>query len=88
MTDNKEKNDKAIPNKSCIVTFKSVAYAMQFEKLMKSNNIEFKLIPVPRSISSSCGMCGKFNMEMKDIILDLCDKNKISYDTVHDFFEN
>lgn len=86
MIDNKEKNDKATSNKFCIITFKSVMYAMQFEKLMKSNNIEFKLIPVPRSISSSCGMCGKFNNEMRDIILDLCDKNNISYDTVHDFY--
>lgn len=88
MTESKEKKDKAIQNNYCIVTFKSVMYAMQFEKLMKSNNIEFKLIPVPRSISSSCGMCGKFNFELKEIILDLCDKNNISYDAVYEFSEN
>ena len=70
-------NENTSANRYCLATFKSVTYAMQFEKLMKSNNIEFKLIPVPRSISSSCGMCGKFDMDKKDIILELCDKNNI-----------
>lgn len=85
MVDNKT-NTNSIDN-YCLVTFKSVMYAMQFEKLMKSKDIEFKLIPVPRSISSSCGMCGKFSMEKKDIILDLCDENNILYDNIFDFFE-
>lgn len=88
MIDNKEKNEKTLSNQYCIMTFKSVMYAMQFEKIMKSNNIEIKLIPVPRSISSSCGMCGKFNINIKDTILDLCHENNILYDGIHDFFEN
>ena len=69
----------------CLITFKSITFAMQFEKLMKSNSIEFKLIPVPRSISSSCGMCGKFDNNNKDIILELCDKNNIIYDNIYIF---
>lgn len=71
----------------CLTTFKSITYAMQFEKLMKSNNIEFKLIPVPRSISSSCGMCGKFDINNKNNILELCDKNNIIYDNIYIFEE-
>ncbi len=73
-------------NGYCLITFKSITYAMQFEKLMKSNNIEFKLIPVPRSISASCGMCGKFDMDKKDIILELCDKNNIIYEKTYEFY--
>ena len=67
----------------CLITFKSITYAMQFEKLMKSNNIDFKLIPVPRSISSSCGMCGKFDIEKKDSVLELCDDNNIMYGQIY-----
>ena len=70
-------------NDYCLITFKSITYAMQFEKLMKSNNIEFKIIPVPRSISSSCGMCGKFHIDKKDSILELCDNNNIIYEKIY-----
>lgn len=72
-------------NSYCLITFKSITYSMQFEKLMKSNNIEFKLIPVPRSISASCGMCAKFSIDKKDSILELCDNNNIIYEKIYIF---
>ena len=72
-------------NNYCLITFKSITYAMQFEKLMKSNNLTVKLIPVPRSISASCGMCGKFDTSLKEEILDLCNINNIVYEQVFNF---
>ncbi len=84
MTNNKDINEKTLPNQYCIMTFKSVMYAMQFEKLMKTNNINIKLIPVPRSISSSCGMCGRFDINLKDTIINICQTNNILYDGIYE----
>ncbi len=42
------------------MTFKSVSYAMKAESILKKNNLNFKTIPVPRSISSDCGISIRF----------------------------
>lgn len=39
-----------------VLTFDSVNYAMQAEKAFKEDEVEFKTIPTPREISSSCGL--------------------------------
>ncbi len=62
-----------------LMTFASVAHAMRFEKIMKTENVEFKLIPVPRSISVSCGICAKFHISQKDKILKLVSDNNLIY---------
>ena len=67
-----------------IITFASVAYAMQFEKTMNKNNIPVKLIPVPRTISASCGMCGRMNVENKEQVLNVCKENNVQYENIYD----
>lgn len=65
-----------------LVTFKSVAYAMRFEKAMKSHDVETKIIPVPRSLSTSCGMCGRINKTDKKKVCDILDKEDITYENI------
>ncbi len=43
-----------------IATFHSQYGAVQFLKNSKKNNIECKLAPVPRTLSSSCGTCAHY----------------------------
>jgi hypothetical protein len=43
-----------------VVLFHSVSYALKAEKILKAGNISYKLIPVPRHISSDCGFCVRF----------------------------
>jgi hypothetical protein len=43
------------------ITFKSVSFAMKAESILKKKGIDFKTIPVPRSISSDCGISIRFN---------------------------
>jgi hypothetical protein len=40
-----------------VFLFPSVSYALKAEKLLKKAGIAHKLIPVPRHISSDCGVC-------------------------------
>lgn len=40
-----------------VFIFPSVSYALKAEKILKAAGIAHKLIPVPRHISSDCGVC-------------------------------
>ncbi|HHZ01167.1 MAG TPA: DUF3343 domain-containing protein [Tissierellia bacterium] len=55
------------------ITFKSVSFAMKAESILKKNGLVFKMIPVPRSISTDCGISIRFNMEDKEKIESLLD---------------
>jgi hypothetical protein len=43
-----------------VVLFQSVNGALLAEKLLKKKGIDHKLIPVPRHLSSDCGVCIRF----------------------------
>lgn len=40
-----------------VILFKSVSYALKAEKILKTEGLPYKLIPVPKQISSDCGIC-------------------------------
>jgi hypothetical protein len=43
-----------------VVLFDSTSAALLAEKLLKQGGIPHKVIPVPRDISSDCGVCIRF----------------------------
>ncbi|MDD5723485.1 MAG: DUF3343 domain-containing protein [Syntrophales bacterium] len=45
----------------CVVLFDSTSEALLAEKLFKKAGIPHKVIPVPRHISSDCGVCIRFS---------------------------
>lgn len=49
-----------------VVLFESVSHALRAEKLIKAALIPCKLIPVPRHLSTDCGVCLRFNTDAKD----------------------
>ena len=49
-----------------VVLFESISHALRAEKLIKAAQITCKLIPVPRHLSSDCGVCLRFNTEVKE----------------------
>lgn len=65
------------------MTFKSVSYAMKVETALKKNNIQYKLIPVPRSISSSCGLCVRFLKEDMDKLKSIIQSNDLVYENIY-----
>jgi hypothetical protein len=40
-----------------VILFESVSHALRAEKIVKAAGIRCKLIPVPRQLSSDCGVC-------------------------------
>ena len=51
-----------------VVLFQSVSGALRAEKLLKKNKIKYKLIPVPRHLSSDCGVCIRFSYQDESLI--------------------
>lgn len=45
-----------VEKKHILITFESVNFAMQTEKVLKSNNIPGQIMPTPRVITLSCGI--------------------------------
>jgi hypothetical protein len=46
-----------------VVLFQSISGALRAEKLLIKEGIAYKLIPVPRHLSSDCGVCIRFFIE-------------------------
>jgi hypothetical protein len=44
-----------------VVLLESVSHALRAEKIIRAGNIPCKLIPVPRQLSSDCGVCLRFS---------------------------
>jgi hypothetical protein len=44
-----------------VILFASTHLALRAEKLTKGKNFPVKLIPVPRRLSSDCGVCLRFS---------------------------
>ena len=55
-----------------VILFKSVSYALKAEKILKREGLPHKLIPVPKQISSDCGVCLRIDADaQKNIIAAL-----------------
>ena len=46
--------------RSCIIILLSIHFVLKAEKLLLADEVVFDVIPVPRSISSDCGMAIEF----------------------------
>ncbi|MGD0232531.1 MAG: DUF3343 domain-containing protein [Syntrophorhabdales bacterium] len=53
----------------CVALFPSVSHVMKAEKILKEAGIPYKIVPVPKSISSDCGVCVRFLPEQKEAIV-------------------
>ena len=52
-----------------VALFDSVSHVMKAEKILLQAGIRHKIIPVPRSISTDCGVCIRFAPELTEELL-------------------
>lgn len=67
-----------------VVIFYSTSAAIRAESLAQKVNLKVKLIPVPRHLSSDCGICLKFNNENQQSIKKILAEKKIEYDDIYE----
>lgn len=58
------------------LTFPSTHEALAFEKSCRQLELEMTLIPVPRMISSSCGLAARFSLSDLPSVLSLLDQDR------------
>ncbi|HBY57180.1 MAG TPA: hypothetical protein DEG96_04890 [Candidatus Atribacteria bacterium] len=66
-----------------VVIFYSNSAAIRAESLTKKENLKIKLIPVPRHLSSDCGICLRFNNEDKSKIEKILQDGKVEYENIY-----
>jgi hypothetical protein len=69
-----------------IILFKAVSYALKAEKILKKEGLSHKLIPVPKHISSDCGVCLMIHLDVRDQVLAAL-KDKVDIESVRPLAE-
>ena len=68
----------------CLATFETTHMAILFEKTFRKAGLSVKIVPVPRSLSSSCGLACRFPCDQKDFILTYCEEKDIEIQDIHE----
>ncbi len=56
-----------------VVLFESVSHALRAEQLLKAAAVSCKLIPVPRHLSSDCGVCLRIDADDCELVKKILD---------------
>lgn len=62
-----------------LVLFESVHHALRAEKILKNAGIPHKLIPVPKHISSDCGICVRFMQTQRQQLEQTLRENNVKF---------
>lgn len=62
----------------CVFVFESIHRVMKAEKLLKREGIKIDLIPVPREISSDCGVAIEVSVDSEPVALCILGEHRIS----------
>lgn len=54
-----------------VAIFHSIHRVLKAEKILKQQSVDFLLIPVPRQLTSDCGLALRFSPEIKDVLLEI-----------------
>jgi len=66
-----------------VFLFPSIHFALRAEKLMKEKGIPHKLIPVPRHLSSDCGVCLRIPWDKRDEVSAFLEEGGVRMKGVH-----
>lgn len=67
----------------CYITFAAVTYVLRAEKHLAHTGEEFLVVPIPREISTECGMCIICRPEKGDLIVGSLKRAEIPVEGLH-----
>jgi len=67
----------------CLATFGVTSMALLFERTCRKKGIPAKVVPVPRKLSSSCGLACEFPCESGEEVRAICAEKKIDVESYH-----
>jgi hypothetical protein len=65
-----------------VVLFHSTSGAIRAEKLAKKGGLKVKLIPVPRHLSSDCGVCLRFLSTDVENLRAILDASRVEFEEI------
>jgi hypothetical protein len=66
-----------------VILVHATSHAMRVEKLLRDQGLACKLIPVPRHISSDCGVCVRIAHQDVEAALRVVSAAGIKIDSIH-----
>ena len=76
--------DQSAPaNEFGVILVPSTSAALRGEKVLQRAGLQVKLIPVPREISSNCGISIRFAWEERMQVETALAENKVSIESIH-----
>jgi len=73
-----------LPGKHAVILVYSTSYAIRAEKILYQAGIASKLIPVPRYLSSNCGVCLRIERSDKEAAQKALEAAKMEIEGIHD----
>ena len=73
-----------LPGKHAVILVYSTSYAIRAEKILYQAGITSKLIPVPRYLSSNCGVCLRIARADKEAAQKALKAAKMEIEGVYD----
>ena len=67
-----------------VILVQSTGHAIRAEKVLNMTNVGCKLIPVPRQISSNCGVCVRVERSNVDAAKAALEKSKVDFLSIHE----
>lgn len=67
----------------CVVLVHSVSGALRAEKLLKAENVSIKVMPVPRHLSSDCGICVRFDLKDQTKVEEILSRNQLEMQGIY-----
>ena len=67
-----------------VILVYSTAHALKAEKALQRAGVSCKLIPVPRHISSDCGVCIRIRRADREKVLEILEGAGVGIEGVHD----
>jgi hypothetical protein len=67
----------------CVLIIHSISGALRAEKLLKAENLFIKVIPVPRHLSSDCGVCVRFERKDQPKVEEILAKNQLEMQGIY-----
>ncbi len=68
-----------------VVLFYSMHYAIRAEKIALEQGLAVKLIPIPRHLSSDCGVCLRHLALESDRLREALESKGVEYDRFEDY---
>jgi hypothetical protein len=73
-----------LPGKHAVILVYSTSYAIRAEKILHQAGIASKLIPVPRHLSSNCGVCLRVARTDKEAARQALEAVQLEIEGIHD----